>query len=141
MTSQTISNASSGKKMASVACIAVAEFINTTTSTQSSEATNHHPDGIILLCTACHGKKTKGLLSRETIKKDLANPRCKQNGFSFEAFDVGTEHPKIVFGSVYGMLRRMDVRGSAASTPPSALGKTGIHSFLFRSVFAPVLML
>jgi hypothetical protein len=67
-----------------------------------SEATHHHPDGIILLCTACHGKKTKGLLSRETISRDLANPRCEQDGFSFEAFDVGTEHPEFVFGSVYG---------------------------------------
>jgi hypothetical protein len=68
-----------------------------------SEATAHHENGIILLCAACHAKKTKGLLSRDTIAAAAANPRCKQNGFSREAFDVGNQHPQIVFGSIVGV--------------------------------------
>lgn len=68
-----------------------------------SEATAHRASGIILLCSACHDKKTKGLLSRETIAAAVANPRCKQTGFSFEAFDVGNEYPQIVFGSISGV--------------------------------------
>ncbi len=65
-----------------------------------SEAKAHHQDGIILLCATCHGKKTKGLLSPETIAAAAKNPRCKQVGFSREVFDIGSQHPAIVFGSL-----------------------------------------
>ncbi|WP_155914609.1 HNH endonuclease [Asticcacaulis sp. AC460] len=63
------------------------------------DATEHTAEGIILLCIACHGKKTKGLLSRETIEKFRNNQKAKQIGFSFEAFDVGDEHPEIIIGN------------------------------------------
>src|ERR1700756_833363 len=61
-----------------------------------SEAKSHRPDGIILLCASCHAKKTKKVLSLETIAAAAANPRCKRVGFSREAFDIGNEHPEIV---------------------------------------------
>jgi hypothetical protein len=74
------------------------------------DAVVHHQNGIILLCAACHDKKTRGLLSRETIATAMTNPRCKQTGFSFEAFDVGNEHPQIFFGCIVGVGLRCFLR-------------------------------
>lgn len=65
-----------------------------------SEAPAHQADGIVLLCISCHGKKTRGFLSKTTILKAKANPKCRQQGFSFEEFDIGTDFPQIVLGAL-----------------------------------------
>lgn len=62
------------------------------------DAEEHHPDGIVLLCIEHHGLKTRGQLSKETIKDRIARPKCKEAGFSFGPFDIGTLHPEIVLG-------------------------------------------
>jgi hypothetical protein len=59
------------------------------------EAKEHNPAGITLLCGSCHDKKTRGLLSTETVRQWNRNPKCLHTGFSFEAFDVGGQHPRI----------------------------------------------
>jgi len=63
-----------------------------------ADATKHDPAGIILLCISCHGKKTRGFLSKQTIAAARQNPKCKQKGFSFEEFDIGTAPPEISIG-------------------------------------------
>ena len=60
-----------------------------------AQAAEHNPGGIVLLCLGCHGKATTGMLSEETVKKAADNPRCKQQGFSFEAFDIGAGLPVV----------------------------------------------
>lgn len=65
-----------------------------------SQASAHLADGIVLLCISCHGKKTRGFLSKATILKAKNNPKCRQQGFSFEEFDVGTDFPEIALGAL-----------------------------------------
>jgi len=63
-----------------------------------SEARFHDPNGIISLCARCHTMKEKGLLARVTIENRIQNPRCQEQGFSREVFDVGSNHPTIILG-------------------------------------------
>ncbi|RDL18518.1 SEC-C motif-containing protein [Pseudomonas sp. URMO17WK12:I10] len=65
-----------------------------------SDAVTHDPNHIVLLCGGCHDRKTRGMLSSESILKSAANPRCKQNNFSWGVLDVGSEHPVIEMGGV-----------------------------------------
>lgn len=62
----------------------------------------HDPAGIVLLCISCHGKKTRGFLSKQTIAAARQNPKCKETGFSFEEFDIGTAAPEITVGGFTG---------------------------------------
>lgn len=66
-----------------------------------TEAKSHDPDGIVILCIEHHGLKSIGRLSNETILKAIANPKCKESGFSYGAFDTGSQHPEIVLGELY----------------------------------------
>jgi hypothetical protein len=64
------------------------------------EAKSHDTAGIVLLCGGCENKRTKGMLSVDTIKRAAGNPRAKQFGFSRESMDVGLKPPTIRVGSV-----------------------------------------
>jgi hypothetical protein len=63
------------------------------------EAKEHRVEGIVLLCGACHDRKTRGLLSTETVKQAAKHPKCLHEGFSFGPFDVGNQHPSIIIGT------------------------------------------
>ncbi len=63
------------------------------------EAKVHNPNHIVLLCGGCHDLVTRGLLSKDTIKTLALTPKCKQTGFSFGPFDIGTETPEIIVGT------------------------------------------
>lgn len=65
-----------------------------------AEAKQHDPDDIFLLCASDHDLKTKGLLSKETIRRHIANPKSKENGFSFGPFDLGVQPPTVVLGDL-----------------------------------------
>lgn len=65
-----------------------------------SDAREHNPANITLLCPQCHSKVTTGMWSKDKIKTAMAAPRCKQIGFASEAFDLGKTHPAIVFGGM-----------------------------------------
>ncbi|MDW7674910.1 MAG: SEC-C metal-binding domain-containing protein [Bacillota bacterium] len=67
-----------------------------------AEAKVHDPNSIVLLCGGCHDRVTRGLLSKDTIKIKSANPKCKEQGFSFGPFDLGTISPEIVIGTFKG---------------------------------------
>jgi hypothetical protein len=63
-----------------------------------SEARSHDPKCMTLLCAACHDRVTRGLLSKETVWKATANPKCLETGFSFGPFDIGATFPEIHIG-------------------------------------------
>jgi hypothetical protein len=65
-----------------------------------SEATEHNPDDITLLCPLHHREKTAGRLSLETVERHNANPRCKQDGFSWGPFDIGLDFPELTIGNM-----------------------------------------
>lgn len=65
-----------------------------------SEAKEHNPEKIALLCPQCHSKVTRGFMSKDSVKKALLRPICKERGFSNEFFDFGYNHPEIVFSGV-----------------------------------------
>jgi hypothetical protein len=64
-----------------------------------ADATEHKAQGITLLGGACHDRKTRGLLSLETVKSANEHPKCLQSGFSFGPFDVGSQLPTVIIGS------------------------------------------
>ncbi len=48
----------------------------------------HNVNGIALLCGQCQTLTTKGILSKDTIQKDVLAPFCKRRGFSNDFFDL-----------------------------------------------------
>ncbi|WP_316743814.1 HNH endonuclease [Pedobacter antarcticus] len=73
-------------------------------------AKSHDPSNMTLLCVQCHGKKTRGMLSVETIQKAMKNPKCKQVGFSNEFFDLSDKMPLLIFGGTTFTNCRIPVR-------------------------------
>jgi len=65
-----------------------------------SEAREHDPANITLLCPQCHEKVTRGFLSKETVKEASKNPYCKRKGYAREFLDINKKHPKVVFGGI-----------------------------------------
>ena len=62
-----------------------------------SEAKDHDPNRIALLCPQCHAKVTRSFLSKQTVQEARRTPFCKQKGFASEFFDIGRSHPKLTF--------------------------------------------
>lgn len=65
-----------------------------------SNAKEHNPNNIVLLCGGCHDRVTRKLLSKETVKIRSQNPICKTKGFSFGPFDIGLNVPKVTIGTL-----------------------------------------
>jgi len=89
-------------------------------------AREHRPDGITLLCGACHDRATRGILSEESVRFAAEHPKSRQDGFSFGPFDIGTEHPSVVLGSFRAVRTRTVVRAFGTPVlevePPEATG-------------------
>jgi hypothetical protein len=62
------------------------------------DAAEHRAQGIILLCPNCHRKKGN-FLSIEHIAAAAKKPKCREIGFSFGAFDLGSGHPGVRLGT------------------------------------------
>ena len=65
-----------------------------------TDATEHNPKGMTLLCSQCNQKRARGRLSAETVAKANANPKCLERGFTSELFDFHSEPLEIVFGGL-----------------------------------------
>jgi hypothetical protein len=65
-----------------------------------AESRSHEASGITLLCPTCHAKSTRGYLSKDAIIAAVKDPSCLRSGFTSEVFDMGSDHPVIVFGGV-----------------------------------------
>lgn len=61
-----------------------------------SEAKEHNPEGMTLLCSQCNQKRGRKRLSVATVAKANKNPKCLQQGFSNELFDFGINPVEIV---------------------------------------------
>ncbi|MBB3385799.1 MULTISPECIES: HNH endonuclease [unclassified Rhizobium] len=65
-----------------------------------SEAKEHDPSKMTYLCASHHEEVTRGHRSKESIAKAALDPIAKKAGFSFGAFDVGSDSPTITIGPV-----------------------------------------
>jgi hypothetical protein len=75
-----------------------------------ADAKQHDPKGIALLCGGCHDRKTKGLLSTESVLRAMADPKCLSQGHSFGPFDLGVDHPEILAGTYHAIETRIAVQ-------------------------------
>lgn len=64
-----------------------------------NEATAHTPAGITLLCAKHHDDKTRGRMSNNALIEAVANPKCKQTGFSHGSLEFGTKESIVQIGS------------------------------------------
>lgn len=62
------------------------------------EARTHRAEGITLLCGSHQLESSKGLLSRDSIKRANAKPCCQQRGYAAHVLDLGDERPKLLVG-------------------------------------------
>ena len=65
-----------------------------------AQARRHDPAAIALLCPTCHGRVTRNFMSKSRVRAAMANPKCKQQGFSFGEFDPAHTHPFVVFAGM-----------------------------------------
>lgn len=104
-----------------------------------NEAREHSSSGIVSLCPGCHGRKTRGLLSTETILDAMQKPKAKQRGFSFDSFDIGRSHPVIVFGNVLArntpVILRMNGQDVLSVRPPLDEGQPFLIDARFANEF------
>lgn len=54
------------------------------------DASKHNSDGMTLLCMQCNQKRRRGVLSAATVSLANKNPKCLQEGYSFEQFDLAS---------------------------------------------------
>lgn len=62
-----------------------------------NEAKEHNSEGITLLCGSCHDKKTRGLISVESIRSFNSQPKSLEVGFNREVFDITSSNQVIKF--------------------------------------------
>lgn len=90
-----------------------------------NQAKEHNANAICLLCARCHSRKTKKLLSLETLRLAASKPKCKETGFSRDAFDVGVGRPDIILGTFTAkevkVLIRLDGEDIFSISPPEKL--------------------
>ncbi|MBT9472096.1 MAG: HNH endonuclease signature motif containing protein [Pseudomonadota bacterium] len=65
------------------------------------DAIEHRAEGIVLLCPNHHRGKRRSI-SVEQIRRAALAPKALEQGFAFESFDPGLEHPVITVGGVTG---------------------------------------
>lgn len=65
-----------------------------------SNAVEHNPAGMTLLCSQCNQKRARKRLSAHTVAAANANPKCLQQGYANEMFDFHSDPLEIVFGGV-----------------------------------------
>jgi len=64
-----------------------------------SEAREHNPEKMTLLCGSCHDKVTRNIWSKEKVKEHAKNPKCFEVGYSSDFFDISKELPVVKFGA------------------------------------------
>lgn len=100
-----------------------------------SDATEHNPAGMSLLCSQCNQKRARGRLSAETVAVANANPKCLQQGFSSELFDFGPQPIKVTFAGVtfFDCRHLIVVNGLPLLTvsPPKEQGQPVLLSGMF----------
>jgi hypothetical protein len=65
-----------------------------------AEAHSHDANGIILLCGACHDRKTRKFLSEQTVAIHASSPKALQTLNASSPTDIGIVHPRIILGRI-----------------------------------------
>jgi len=52
-----------------------------------------------LLCGSCHDKVTRGIFSKDKIRDALRSPKCLENGYTSDVFDIGKSTPTVKIGN------------------------------------------
>jgi hypothetical protein len=65
-----------------------------------STVDQHDPEDMAFLCHQCHGKVTRGHISKEAVRRAKLMPFAKRQGFSNEFFELGTETLTVAIGPV-----------------------------------------
>lgn len=63
------------------------------------DSKRHDPLKMTQLCGYCHDLKTRGIYTKERIKKAAENPKCFENGFVFAPFLLSSATPVIHLGN------------------------------------------
>ena len=91
-----------------------------------SEAREHKASGIALLCGTCHSRRSKGVLSEESLAKRYEHPKCLEDGFAHGALDIGSDNFAFVIGTlkVNGVSKILRFHGESilAIKPPEQEG-------------------
>lgn len=64
-----------------------------------TEAKEHDPNGIVLLCGSCHDKVTRNFWSKEKVSLASKQPFCIDRGYALDTFDIENEYPRICMGT------------------------------------------
>lgn len=88
-----------------------------------SEAQEHHPDNLCLLCGGCHDRVTRGRIAKQTVKQAYADIQANESVRPpFEELDLSSNSLSIVLGaSVFEhskTLFRINGEDILAITPP-----------------------
>lgn len=65
-----------------------------------SEAKEHDPEKIVLLCSQCHAKVTRKFISKELVKLASEKPASIKRNYASEMFQLLATTPKFVIGGV-----------------------------------------
>lgn len=100
-----------------------------------SDAVEHNPNGMTLLCSQCNQKRARGRLSASSVAAANAKPKCLQQGFSSELFDFGVDPIEIKLAGVtfYDCRHLIVVNGCPilSVSPPRESGESLLLSGLF----------
>jgi hypothetical protein len=82
-------------------------------SPEFSKATRHDPEGITLLCPACHAKKTRNMISQRRVREANQDPAARKVRYAFSDVEASEGRP---FIKLAGMTLRncnvpLEVRG------------------------------
>lgn len=63
-----------------------------------SDVDQHRAEDMAVLCENCHGKVTRGQLSKEYVRGKKANPKALEDGFARDVFFTCSEQPTVILG-------------------------------------------
>jgi len=90
------------------------------------DATTHSPEGIALLCGACHDKKSRGVWSAEKVALARRDPITFRRGFARDAFDLASPLTLRVgdtsLDNVRSVIRTLEGERWMAIEPPEVAG-------------------
>ena len=72
-----------------------------------SNAKEHNPEKMTLLCIDCHGRVTRRLISKKMVWDAKSNPKALQDGFVHDLLFVNTEEMEIEIGSLKSKMTKI----------------------------------
>lgn len=109
-----------------------------------ADAEQHLAEGITLLCMQCNQKRARGRLSRETVARANATPKCHEQGFANEFFDYGNRWMEVAIGgaSFIECQNAIEINGFPILSvqPPTEEGQPFLVSGMFADKMGDITM-